>query len=127
MAKSAGEKPPEDSHEQAFIEYEERMAASASVVRSSIAHIYTPERGSAFSNTHLFMLEIRRQNADLIRKASKNNAGMADLSVRTEGEGSATYISGSEMGGGKEENPKGTSAASWVYQSSEPLWHRLSI
>lgn len=55
MAKSAqtvrdamvGEKPSEDSHEQAFIEYEERMAGlSASGVRSSIAHRYIPEHGS---------------------------------------------------------------------------------
>ena len=66
---------------------------SASSVRSSIAHrYYIPEHGSAVRRifiTHFAMLEIRRQNANL--KTSRNNAGMAGSSVRTDGPGSRRY------------------------------------
>jgi hypothetical protein len=81
MAKSArtvrdamvGEKPSEDSHEQAFIEYEERMAAiraSAQAVSDDSdlqlrMDIYLsmdqPPSLHRIFNTHFLMLEIRRQ------------------------------------------------------------------
>jgi hypothetical protein len=138
MPKSAREKPSEDSHERAFIEYEERMAAMQASVQALSADLQSgidiyylsvdqPPYYVGSFNTHFLMLEIRRQNTNL--EASKNNAGIAGSSVRTGGEGRA--FPGSEMGGGKEEIPKGTPHVSCCFlgisQGSAPLRHRLSI
>jgi hypothetical protein len=136
MAKSAWT-VRDDSHERAFIEYEERMAAiqasAQAVSRSSIAHRYTvylsldqpPFPTSDFQHS-LSHAGDKRTKREL--EGFENNAGMAGSSVRAAEGGGACISLAEKWAEVKGRIPNHVSCCFLsINPGSAPLRHRLSI